>query len=434
MRKLTAVIIKEFLVLIRDIPGLSILFIMPVFLILAVTLTQEQSKQNIDNPRFGMLIIDEDTGSLGSRIEEEISTAGIYNIVSNDDKNNLNLPEAERLISEGKYQVGIYIPPGFISELESKIDKLFLKEMPASDDTLQESEDTFSVVLTVLLDPAVNELFTRTVVGTVNTAVRSVEIEIINEINRFILLRTFEQISVTGITETFQRLIPEKKSFINTVTGYAQIPSSRITPSFIQNNVPAFALFAMFFIVVPLAGGMITEKNDGTYNRLRILQVSYLTILAGKVVVFSIVCALQFIVMILCGMYLFPEIIGIEALEIGSNIPALIIAIFSSALAAIGFGLFTGTVFNTHGQAAMFGALMNVILCILGGVFIPVFMMPDLLNSISIFTPLRWAMDSFMAVFVRDGGIQIIFPDIFRLLIFFIISVFISVLSYIRRD
>jgi len=41
---------------------------------------------------------------------------------------------------------------------------------------------------------------------------------------------------------------------------YATKEHASIKPSIIQNNVPGFILFAMFFIVIPLSGSMVTER------------------------------------------------------------------------------------------------------------------------------------------------------------------------------
>ena len=70
----------------------------------------------------------------------------------------------------------------------------------------------------------------------------------------------------------------------------AREKQAQVVPSMVQNNVPGFALFAMFFIVIPLSGSLITERGSGTASRLRTLPVSSLTLLAGKIIVYVIVC------------------------------------------------------------------------------------------------------------------------------------------------
>ncbi len=475
--KLIAVVVKEFLVLIRDVPGLSLLFLMPMFLILAVTLTQEKAKHDLNMTRFELLLVDDEGSDLGRYIGEEIESAGIFSVVRQLEGKPITMEEAGKLLSEGKFQAGVHIPEGATAQVKEMIGSL-LNDEPAV------NKDQTGAVITVILDPAVNELFIRSVANALKGIMKSVEMRIAMEQYHLILYRDLDTAvrqhfadmeeemnrqldrAVAEIREelirkidpagkmSFDIAMPEKrvansKQFADSIKApvfpewkddviitreeFARISEARIIPTFIQNNVPAFALFAMFFIVVPLSGGMITEKNEGTYNRMRILQVSYVTYLSGKVVVYTLVCCLQFLFMVLCGMYIFPALVGTEPLVVGGNITEVVLATIAAALAAIGFGLFTGTVFNTYGQAAMFGALMNVILCIMGGVFIPVFMMPSMLDKISRFTPLRWAMDSFITLFVREGGLTDILPDLLRLAVFFLAAMVVSVLTYIRR-
>ncbi len=54
----------------------------------------------------------------------------------------------------------------------------------------------------------------------------------------------------------------------------------------VQQSVPAWLIFGMFFVVIPLAGVLIQERNDGTLPRLATLGVSPFTILGGKLVAF----------------------------------------------------------------------------------------------------------------------------------------------------
>ncbi len=139
----------------------------------------------------------------------------------------------------------------------------------------------------------------------------------------------------------------------------------------------------MFFIVIPLAGSIINDKNHGTYNRLRTLPVTYLEIISSKIAVFLIVCILQFIFLMFVGIYIMPRLGEISAINLDVNFPALFIALIASSLAAIGFGIIVGTFASTHSQAATFGSVMVVILALIGGIFVPANLLPETLQKIS---------------------------------------------------
>ena len=101
----------------------------------------------------------------------------------------------------------------------------------------------------------------------------------------------------------------------------------------------------------------------------------------GKIIIFVMVCMSQFAFMFLIGMYFLP-LLGLPALElVASHLPAALVAL-ASALAATGFGILFGTVFRTQDQAANFGAVTVVIAAAVGGIMVPVFVMPDLLQTL----------------------------------------------------
>lgn len=105
----------------------------------------------------------------------------------------------------------------------------------------------------------------------------------------------------------------------------------------------------------------------------------------------------------------------------------------AASLAAAGYGVFVGTAARTYEQASMFGAVSVVIAAALGGVMIPVYMMPKGMQLVSRFSPLAWGLDALTDIFVRDADIAGVFPDILRLTIFFLGMMGISWIIFIRR-
>ncbi len=62
------------------------------------------------------------------------------------------------------------------------------------------------------------------------------------------------------------------------------------------------------------------------------------------------------------------------------------------AMAATGYGLLIAVYFRTPQQALSFGSISVVILAALGGVWVPVFAMPHVMQSISPYSPLNWGL------------------------------------------
>jgi ABC-2 type transport system permease protein len=105
----------------------------------------------------------------------------------------------------------------------------------------------------------------------------------------------------------------------------------------------------------------------------------------------------------------------------------------SSGLAAVGFGLLVGSLWSRQAPAAMFGAIFVVIMAALGGLMVPVFLMPRVLRAISVCSPLGWGLDAFHDVFARGAGLRQVAPDMLLLLAFFVAATAVSVMVLKRR-
>src|SRR5690606_28625681 len=82
--------------------------------------------------------------------------------------------------------------------------------------------------------------------------------------------------------------------------------NSQIIPNSVQHNVPAWTIFGMFFIVVPLAGSIIKEKQEGSNIRLKTLPGPYVYNHLGKLTVYTGVCLIQFVLMMFFGRTILP--------------------------------------------------------------------------------------------------------------------------------
>lgn len=483
MRILLAIIYKEFLILVRDIPGLLILFLMPVFLIIVITLAQETAFQKLKESKISVLFIDEDNSSLGETIEEGLTSSDFFKVIKELEGKQLSENDAKTKIATGEFQVGIVIPENAAKLAIDKSNKLIAKFFSGeATDTnvktnIQEASD-----IRIYFDPTIRDSYKNSVSSSIKGLVKAAETKIMLD-NFFSLLpgemslriepllidelkkqlNTMEADVLKKLKEELRDYAPgsidldfpedrkldisqelenslsilefqwENRNILNIEEIYARKNESVIRPTVVQNNVPAFALFAMFFIVIPLAGSIISDRDEGAYNRIRTLPVSYFFLLSGKVIIYTAICLLQFVMMLLCGIYILPEFFGLIPLEVGTNYAAIAVAALASALAAIGFGLLVGTYANTHGQAAMFGSVMVVILGILGGIFIPVYLMPDTLNMISAFSPIRWGINSFLDIFVREGDMISIMPDVIKLTLFFCMALSLSLFTFVKR-
>ncbi len=420
MRKLISSTYKELLLLSRDMGGLVILFVMPLVLIITITLIQDGSFKTINNTKVPILFVDNDKGDISKEIHNNLKKSDAFEIVTQENNENITEEFAKTAVLKGNYQLAVVIPKNLSSDLQKKVDQNvsnILSEFGVEEDTIVSNEPIQAKEINLYFDPAVQKSFKNAVINNIDKMISKIESK--------------------SIYEAFQEELSDDSSEDNPLLDSTNFVSFKeinpkegelaVIPNSTQHNVPAWTLFAIFFIVIPLSINIVKEKNQGTFVRLRTNPVSYLTVLGGKTITYLIVCLLQFLLMLAVGVYVLPYL-GLPALEVGSNFVTLFVVAFFSGLAAIGFGILLGTLSSTPEQSAPFGATSVVILAAIGGVWVPVFLMPKFMQLVSNISPMNWGLNAFYDVFLRQGGLKEVLPEIGLLLLFFIVTVAISVI------
>jgi len=419
MHKLLASVHKEVLLLSRDIGGIAILFVMPLVLVVTITLIQDSSFKTIHNTKIPVLFVDNDKGDISKNILEGLTASNSFEIIESSSE-----VEAKEAVRMGTYQLAIVIPENLSTSLQEKVDenvasilaKFGLEEEMPSEQGGQPTKKEISLYF----DPATQGAFKSSVK---------------NGIDKMI-----SQIETKSIYKAFQEQLEEDEEMVFETESFISfkeiVPSNDVNetlPNSAQHNVPAWALFAIFFIIVPLSINMVKEKSQGTFVRLRTNPVRYATVLGGKTIVYVGVCLLQFTLLLLVGVYLFPAI-GLPGLDVSGRLTLLFIVAAFAGLAAVGLGLLLGTVARTQEQSAPFGATFVVILAALGGVWVPVFVMPRFMQLLSNISPMNWGLNGFYDVFLRNANFVEILPEIALLLLFFIITTIISIVYNEKKN
>ena len=413
--KLGQSIKKEMLLLSRDWGGLIVLFVMPLILVITVTLIQDSSFKAIST-KIEIAFVDNDQGEISKTIVQQLSESDSFVLISEINGTPITEQELENLVFKGKYQMGIVIPKDLSKELNQNVNQNVEKVI--SSFGLGEETETQKPFLAkeikLYFDPATHLSFKSGVQNAIG--------KIVSQIENQSIYKAFQEQLATDDEDSFfdqESLIVFQEISPTTNNEQAQ-------PNSVQHNVPAWTLFAMFFIVVPLSINLVKEKNQGTYVRLLTSPVSHLVFLGGKIITYLIICLLQFFVMLLIGKFVFPYF-GLIPLE-WVNLGWLTVVALFSGLAAIGFGVLLGTFAKTQEQSAPFGATSVIILAALGGVWVPVFAMPEMMQWFAKISPMNWGLEAFYNVLLRQGGFVEILPHIILLFLFFAAALTIAII------
>jgi len=409
LKKLITLMYKDLLLVIKDKAGVGFLFVMPIALVFIMTLLQKNAYDTLHNSTFKVVVLNNDNDSLGRQIVRQLKESGIFD-VSEIREPGMN---PEELVAKGKYKIGITIPDSityFVRQaIKHKIEVAFNEE---------DAEDAINVRM-----PDIEICFDPVIRASYLMMVKSMLKEFNSGFRTKILLNELkDRIPFVESDITLDNIISFKEK-------YASTGKTKIIPTSVQHNVPAWILFAMFFIVISLAGNMVKEREDGSFARLRFMPVTYSAYISSKVLVYLFVCLIQFILMLIVGIYIMP-LLDFPPLQTGGNLLSLFTIGLASAMAAVGFGIFTGTFMRTYQQAAAFGALSVVILSAIGGIWIPVFMMPRSMQIVSNLSPLNWGIEGFYNVLVRNLPLYDSLNELILLVSFFLIMLVSSVLFF----
>lgn len=416
--KLYQSVIKEILLLKRDLGGVTILFIMPLVLIITVTLIQDNTFKKVSDAKIPILLVNNDKGKVSESVYENLQKSNAFEVISKFDGRLLTEIEAREAVFKGKYQMAIVIPANLSSDLQTKIDQNVGKIL-----------SNFGLTDSLAPKPIQREITQKEVKLYFDPAVQiSFKNGVMNAIDKMI-----SQIETKSIYAAFQEQLGEgdfnfeQKSFINFKEIIPRINDKEVIPNSVQHNVPAWTLFAMFFIVIPLSINIVKEKNQGTFVRLRTNPVRNLVIIGGKTITYLIICMIQFYMMVAVAVFLFPPI-GLPALHVNFNLGLMSVVALFCGFAAIGYGILVGTVAKTQEQSAPFGSTSVIILAAIGGVWVPVFAMPKMMQVIAQSSPMNWGLEAFYDVILRNAGFTDILPEISLLFLFFIITTTIALL------
>ncbi|MEI7432405.1 MAG: ABC transporter permease, partial [Betaproteobacteria bacterium] len=203
--------------------------------------------------------------------------------------------------------------------------------------------------------------------------------------------------------------------------------------SAVQQSVPAWLIFSMFFVVIPLSAIFITERRDGTLQRLKSQQVSFVHILAGKLLPFCLINQIQAVLMVLVGIYLVP-LAGGEALALPDSWLALWLIALAVSFAAVGWALLVATLTRTSEQATVIGGVGNILMGAVGGIMVPKMVMPVAMQPLTALSPMAWALEGFHNVMLRNAGIDGILTCASALLAFAVVMLSAALLIYWQRS
>ncbi len=404
---------KETLLLLRDRAGLAMLFIMPTALVLIMTLLQDSTFKVLEERKIPVLVVNLDADTFGINIVEGLKKSRFFKAIDSLNGELLNETTMRQQVAAGDYQIGILVRKDASQSVRENMKFNMLQQLPEGYSEVFGSDSiqpTPPASVDVFFDPITKNSFKQAIISALQQFSSMVEAKVMFGVYSAVLEDMLDiQLRQGGMG---QRLVEINEQYAST-DEHVAIPNS------VQHNVPAWAVFAMFFVVIPLAGNLIKERESGVSLRLRTMPGSDLAMILGKVTTYFVVVVLQAILLLVIGVFVLP-LFDLPQLNPGNHYLALFVLTATIALAATGYGILVGTIAGTQEQSSIFGSISVVILAAIGGVWVPEFMMNDIMQVVTKLSPLNWSLNGYYDIFLRNATLVDILPWLSALFVFFL--------------
>ncbi|ULQ54769.1 ABC transporter permease [Flavihumibacter fluvii] len=406
MRKVIATLINEFRLFRKDLTGVALLFLMPLALTVIMALIQDAPFREYQDITFDILWVDNDSGRLAGKMEEGLSAIPQFRLVKTVEGLPVDADRARKLVQSGEYKIAIIVPPGITAEVVNSANQVandMAGRMGISGKLPQ--RETRTATLELYFDPVTKQAMKMSLQAALDKQLTKVQAEMI-------MGRLSDRMkgsdSVAGPefdlqqkmqAVTIKEFMADKETKVNLNTNS------------VQHNVPAWAIFGLFFIIIPIAGNTIREREEGSLMRIRLIPGSYFSILFGKLSFYILLGIAQFYLMIGAGLVILPRL-GLPALYLGHAPVSVLLTAMVIAMTATAYGVCIGALFQTPNQALPFGAISIVILSAIGGIWVPVEILPVGLQQLAKVSPLYWSLDAINALFLRNGSLVTIWQNL----------------------
>jgi ABC-2 type transport system permease protein len=378
--------IKEWRLLLRNPHGLAVLFLMPAIFVLIMSATMKNTLTTpINMPFTGWVIEDSSQAAKTWMVDWQQRYGGrLYE----------SRQALQNALKERKVEAGVVVLKGWLAHdgtPDAKQIELWLDNLiqPAAAAKLR-AEVTFSVL--------------------------SAHMKIISA----------QQGAFTSILLNSGKHFDQLKEGNTPSIRYLYEIESGRKINAVQQSVPAWLIFGMFFVVIPIAGVLIQERRDGTLTRLGTFGVTPVVLLGGKFIAFLLMNWIQLLFMLAVGYWIVPLFAG-ETLNLNLSFFWFLAITLATSSAAISLALLVAAFTRNYDQAAALGSGLNVVLAAIAGIMVPRMLMPTKLQHISEWSPMGWALDGMQTVFLGLPDAVFMVP---RITLLFTFSFFCFVLSW----
>ena len=155
----------------------------------------------------------------------------------------------------------------------------------------------------------------------------------------------------------------------------------------------------LLFMGIDLGIGLLLMRRMGLWKRLRAAPVSRALLLGSSIASGTLIALI-----LMCG--IFGVAIAAFGVRIDGSVIGFIGITIAFAVLAASFGLLIAAIGKTPEATRGLAIFATLLMVMLGGAWVPSFIFPEWLQTVSLVMPARWAVDGFDAMTWRGQGLD----------------------------
>ena len=363
LTRLSALMRKEMLQIVRDPRTLALVFIMPILQLVLLGYAATSDVRNIP-----LVVLDQDKSPASRTLLESFRAADYFRQAFDVNSES----ELRSLIDAGSARAGIIIPPDYSSRLAAG--------RPAQVAFIIDGSD-----------PAIagTTLAAATLIGQARATALSVE-----------------RLAARGLAVAAAPAIEVRtRVWYNPdlIAAYYMIPA-------------VVGLILQFLTVILTATAIVRERERGTIEQLIVTPLRASELIVGKLAPYVLIAFIDTIEILAGGVLLF-------GVPINGSLPLLLVLSGLFLISNLGVGLLISTITSTQQEAIIVAIFYNLPSIFLSGFIYPVAAMPRVLQFVSLAIPLRYYLIVVRGIVLKGVGMPALWPEVIALSIFAVLVI-----------
>jgi ABC-2 type transport system permease protein len=374
--RIFSIIRKEFIQITRDRRTLIMTLLMPIIQMVLLGYTANSDVKNVP-----LAVLDRSRTAQSRALLDAFRSTGYfvtsYEVTSEQD--------LERLIDEGQAKTGLIIPPDYGQKVSrgQSVSVAFI------------IDGTDSSV-------SAGALAAARLIGQTQSTEMQVQ-------------RLSRQTSLSAVASAASAIDIRTQVWYNPdmLTTYIMIPAM-------------VGLILQMLTSTMSAAAIVRERENGTIEQLIVTPVRAWELLVGKLFPYTFIAFFDVLEILILGTLWFH-------VPIRGSIGLLLALTALFLITSLSLGLLISTAARTQREAQTLGMIIQLPSMFLSGFFFPIAAMPQVLQWISAFVPLKYFMVIIKAIVLKGAGLHLLMSEVWPLIIFALITMSLAALRFHKR-